>query len=1469
MAGLILVILAILQVPFIQNKLFERFLQHLSQKTQFTIEHQNFRCPWFKKLVLTGLQAKDKQDQLFFAIQDLEVQINPLKLLINPRLTIESIQLTGAHIQLVKHPTETLFNSSLFLANLTGNEQPDKTTLIPWLLKKVSLKDVAILVDDQTVPKLAEGFDPNHLAVEQIAVDLANLRIDRDALSVQINNIAGSYADQHLQLNKFYTHCKVTSSGLQLADLHVQTDHSHLKGHIEFSYEDISSLAHFVDQVHLVAQLEEFQIDAGELGNWLPYFKAYQTAYTLSGKLVGKVSDLSIEDFHLEFGEQKSHLQGYMSCQGLPHFQETFFHINLEKSCFYLADLYPYIEAQHHKTLAPIKVCAIQGNFLGTPTDFISQAHFDTDIGKLKADIEVNMDSTFQAISYQGTISTEQLEMGLLLGTDQVQGLTMQAQIAGQGPSLATAAHQVKADIDQLVLHHYPYQGIHTEGRFEQAFFEGSLSVADPHLSLQANATIDWREPAKKIDLQAKIDQACLDTLGLMDEKSHLSTDIAVSLQGSSLDDLNLDATFSDTHFDLAQKPLYLKELHILNTHQTGYNKFEALSDFFAVQAEGRGTYTALAQDIQQFIQAYQQRLLVRKRLTPQYTKQPYQFTYLINLKEINPLLQVFKPALYIAPNTILSGTFAQGDSVALTLHLPQVTSLAFQDYRWEQASLSLTAHQLKDGTMLSASSKLTAEKQQWGGDYVTNQLVLEADWNNDQITFKHHLGHPSQAHQLDLQGKALLSKDQIELTFQQADIQIENRLWQLHPDNWIQLKKSQIKGHHIRFTHQDQAVSLEGSWSTNLNEGLQLKLHEFSLDNFNALLLQKVSGIANGTILLQANANQLLASSYLKVRDIHIRDILIGDLQVKTDWDHLRRLNVACHLTHLERPTAYIVGSYNPRTPKQSLDLEAHFTKTQLAILEPFMGNLFSELSGELEGRLHIQGPLLAPQILGQAQVKQGTIKINYLNVLYRCEGLIHFDDKSIYTQALHLADDQQGKAVLRGSVNHTRLQDWKLALSADMTNFKGLETTWENNNDFYGTAMVTGRVTLSGPVDKIAIGIKATTQKGTNLTIPTQKYGKQVGQEDYIKFVNLKAPKEEVMPQEHVTKLKGLSLSMELEITPDAWASIILNPGNGDTIQSRGKGNLGIKIDEEGTLSMTGHYQLVEGKYTFSLYNMIKKKFKILEGSTITWYNKPYEGILNVQAAYDQRVSLNPILPANISKDPNKDSNQPSNKYPVSVILDLQGILSRPDIHFKFEFKELPDQPDLQAAINAFRAKTAADQQYTMNQVFSLVILKRFFSENLVATSNGTLGRSVGEIFSQQLGNFASQLDENLELDTDVDLEDLNKGARLRVGYNLLSGRLRISREGSINLNNEHPSGVADLVGDLTVEYVLTKDRRWRAKVYSKRIRTSLIESSTLVAGGVSLVYVKSFNWWKELFRSNRSYAIPKSREESNPGE
>ena len=141
---------------------------------------------------------------------------------------------------------------------------------------------------------------------------------------------------------------------------------------------------------------------------------------------------------------------------------------------------------------------------------------------------------------------------------------------------------------------------------------------------------------------------------------------------------------------------------------------------------------------------------------------------------------------------------------------------------------------------------------------------------------------------------------------------------------------------------------------------------------------------------------------------------------------------------------------------------------------------------------------------------------------------------------------------------------------------------------------------------------------------------------------------------------------------MTPDAYGEIIFDAKTGDIIRGRGEGQLQMLISSAGDFSMFGDLTLQEGGYNFTLYNIINKEFTIQPGSSISWQGDPYEGILNIQATYDQMASLAPLVLDEQAKEADEEVRR---KYKAEVLLDLTGDLMAPEIDFDIIIDNYPE--------------------------------------------------------------------------------------------------------------------------------------------------------------------------------------------------
>ncbi|MBC8152276.1 MAG: translocation/assembly module TamB domain-containing protein, partial [Bacteroidetes bacterium] len=192
-----------------------------------------------------------------------------------------------------------------------------------------------------------------------------------------------------------------------------------------------------------------------------------------------------------------------------------------------------------------------------------------------------------------------------------------------------------------------------------------------------------------------------------------------------------------------------------------------------------------------------------------------------------------------------------------------------------------------------------------------------------------------------------------------------------------------------------------------------------------------------------------------------------------------------------------------------------------------------------------------------------------------------------------------------------------------------------------------------------------------------------------------------------------------------------------------------------------------------------------------------------------------------------------------------------------------------------NDVSAKLAAlrqDQSQINKQVFALLVLGKFLSENSSDSFSGVLGGgsgggaedairgSVSKLLSEQLQRFASGIlkgfDVNFDLlssnQTNVGMQsgirtDLNLG----ISKNFLDGRLRVSIGQNFALENTTSiRRASSLVPDnLQVDYNISRDGQYIARAYRRNSYQAVLEGF-VIETGVAFVVTVDYNTLRQLF-------------------
>ncbi|HEY9117038.1 MAG TPA: translocation/assembly module TamB domain-containing protein, partial [Roseivirga sp.] len=840
---------------------------------------------------------------------------------------------------------------------------------------------------------------------------------------------------------------------------------------------------------------------------------------------------------------------------------------------------------------------------------------------------------------------------------------------------------------------------------------------------------------------------------------------------------------------------------------------------------------------------------------------EPFNLNYSLDLYDITPLIHLFDSTITVSKNTKVEGRFDNANGQSLQLNA-EIDTVQLGQFYLLRNDININASNIRDQEKVLTLGYLYSQKQIYANTSETDTLIFEAVWDGTQMGLRQSVSQASSGNYAEISANVNFFPDRTELRFEDSNITALNETWKITEDNVVVFGNQRINIENLSIYNIDQSISFNGevAIAQDSAQTLSVNFTDVEVSNINPLTNERYTGKISGDIKAQNLYYNPTIFGDLKILEFKINDFLVGNLDGSITWNDFRkRFDIDFEVNRLNRNIIDLKGEYYPANINDQLNIDLFLNEANLIIIEPYIDEYFSELGGYIDGRYRITGTTINPIMKGRGAIKEGRMKINYLNTSYKFEGDVDFSEKLISLENLQFIDAQSRNAQFSGQIRHNSFKDFRLDLLGQLNQFQVLNTNIDNGDLYYGSAHATGQISLTGEASNLTIAANVRTEANTKIYIPIAEEIENNDVPEYITFIDRTIEdttnNRQSIEIDEVNKIKieGLKLDLDIEVTPDAYVEIIIDPRTGDIIRGRGDGQLRLLIDPQGDFQMTGELSITEGAYNFSLYNIITKEFQIEQPSTITWYGDPFAAIMEIKGSYSQNTSLGPLLDQVSGVTAESSQATAGRRVPSKVLLFLSGPMLSPDITFDIDFSEVNTNDYLvTTAINAFENRITSDEQELNRQVLSLIVLNRFQEQGGLAIGGRSASQNVSQLLSNQLSQLVAQLDENLEVN--FDLTELGEDAfntfRLRLSYTFLDGRLRITREGGITGRTD----ISSIAGDWTAEYLLTEDGRYKVKVYSRSnfdlANITIGQRASSQTTGASLSQTTSFNSLKEFF-------------------
>ena len=1470
-----LVVGMLLRNPEVQTMVSKSVAAYLTRQMDAEVHIGEVNISFYGTLLIGDFEILDGHDHKMITVDRLEIRLEKVNRQ-NKVIDLNSIKLTGADFALRKYSGDDLANLGYFLRNFKSGKSADTTQKkqksTPWTLlcKRLEFRNMHFVNENQERKKEGPGIDFNDIEMLDMDMLMSYLRVEGDTISVSINSLA-FIEKSGFEVKGFSGIVRYCPTSLSVDNLLAHTNNSSLDLDFEFRYDGLRDFKDFVNKVHADASFRETNLEMSDIGYFAPVMFSMDNLIKLGGDFSGYVSNFRGRDFDLLFGEN-THFAGYLKMNGLPDITETFIHADFSKLVTSASDINSFAMPSGSgpislpEILHKMGVINIKGKFTGFYNDFVSNAEFVTDFGVLKTDITLKAaeDGDARKLTYSGKLLGRELDIGKLFSLESTLGKTnFSVEVDGAGIDLQNLEIEMVGAIRSLDFNGYDYRNIQVDGQMVRKVFNGTLGVNDRNLKLDFLGLIDFNETMPVFNFRSQIRNADLFNLKIThkDSISVFSTDMKIDFTGVDIDNIDGSVILSNTS--------YLKggQLHTMDTLSIKIFEGSVLtkhinleSDFIDAYFKGDFSIKQLGASINHFIRNYSDVLAGNYPANrDEFYDQDIKFQ--VNLKSPRQLTSLFVPNLNIAPGTHFEGGFCTDkDKFFLngTSSLIDYSNIKIRDWRLavssDQGSFNLNTF----GHKVFLNEPTKNDTLGIGIDSLSIHASISSD------TIRYHILWDDVSNRQSNTGDfagfvAFKSLDAISLKFTDVNMVVDSSAWVVHPDNLVVSDTSGIFFRDLMFYSNSSQFSVNGGISKNPADTLKLIFDDLNISHFDQLIINQkvdINGVLNGGarfVNLYETPNFLVNA---ELKDLQFNGQDFGILRVKTTWDkELGFLGVDLDIINEgnkgKSEVLNIDGRYFPTSKLQNFDLSVQLNNLNTHIFNPFI-NEFVDIDKEsvASGNLEVTGSYAKPVVKGEVNLMRTQFLIKYLNVLYSAGGSLEFGENFIGINQLKLYDTRGSSASCQGNIYHDYFKDFNLNIVIDQENIRALNTTSRNNELFYGTAIVSGQLDINGPIDDITMDINARTEDGTKVIIPISS-SVSVSDNDFIIFINTLDTTKKVEEVYNVD-MKGLTINFDLQVTSAADIQIFL-PYDMGNINGNGEGEIRMGINPRGDFTINGDYIIDKGEFLFTLEKLFKREFEIKSGGKISWAGSPYDATVDIDAIYPVKTTLTGLQ---LQTDSTSLYNTRVN---VECIVSLTNDLFNPDMKFAIDFANVAE--DVKQIIYA--SLDTSDQSAMSRQMVSLLVLGSF------SYSSGTpnIGVTGFKLLSNQLSDWLSKISKDFDIGinyqpgTSLTEDELEVALRTQ----LFNDRLLIDGNFGVRGTNK-VEDASNVLGDINVEYKITKDGRFRIKAFNRTNDISFLEDNAPYTQGVGVFYRKEFEKFGDLFKNSKREKKKKDRQDKS---
>jgi hypothetical protein len=1440
--------------------------------TEVTIGHVDI-AP-FNRIEIDDVTVADDYGKQALAVSNISSRFELLYFMQTGRIVIDFASIDGLHANIYKKDDQSPLNIAKIIENLKPKEEKKEPSKFELAVSTVKITNSSATYNILSKPHKQGKFDAAHINIDDIDMVAYLPKISDKDIVVELERLKFN-ENSGVVLRNLMAQVHYSPTSLSINNLDLLLDGTHLAfAPLGVSYSDPSKIGEVIKTQPLNVELSQGSfVSLSDFSAFVPQLANVRTRFDVDLQAYGTPDNLTLSKLNIAESGSNPRLKLFLSGKAkhldkpndLSYEDLT---VKLNTSGTEAIDLITEITSGKTAKFQPIinKLGSVDlnANLNGSLHDANGTLDIVTSIGKVTADATVKgignsdmqVDGVIEATNVDLQALTGNSDLGKINGTIDINGALAKQLADGT----------VVADISSIQYKGIVYSDLHFDASAtKDKNFDAHIALNHNYGSLEAECSGSYDDNRPSLTVNAVADNIDLAAMGIINKYDgyKLSANIDADLAGKLAEWVDGYIEVRDLRFTSAseENPDFIcKQLRIDAQDTELPHTLTVKSDFLNGKVEGNLSLLnivsqgkdIIAEILPAFVSKSQHH--IAKSSAQRNHSNNFEFEFEIaNAENFSRFFNF--PVQIIYPVSIDGSMDYDANTLSLTVDAPYLQQ---GDKIIENSALQVDV----DGLDNNASVYVTTTTPTQKGPMALVTAMSAANNRIDtKINWYIEREKPING---DMSFSTLLGRDEnggftADVNINPGDINFGDAVWRISPSEIIWSPKH-LEVHNFDMTAESQSIRINGSASEDSNSELMVDLQNIHLQSiFETLDIDKalICGDATGRF----HAKGLFSKEpYINCNNLHVNNIgynycVLGDGDIKAHWDNEKQsFSLDADIVEPGGKHSRIYGDIF--ATKEALDINFDANHVKVGFLKPFMSAFAADVKGYASGKARLYGTFKDIDLAGDLKTEEFGLKIAFTNTWYYAnEDSVHIKPGRIDLKNITLKDAYGHTAMLNGFLTHNYFHDPVFDFRiTNARNFLSYDVPANQSQNWYGRIYGNGSAFVSGAPGVVNIDVNMATAEGSSFTFVLS----DAEEADDYKFITFRdvTPKEVTDSIIQVDRLpaavreyrdrmlakaaaedmpSAYNMNFQVDVTPAAKVTLVMDPIGGDEIKAYGSGNLRMTYASQGNdLHMYGSYVIDRGNYNFTLQDIIVKDFTIKEGSSITFTGDPYAARLDIKALYAVNANLSDLDESFLQ---DKELNRTN--VPVHALLMASGDMRQPDISFDLEF------PTLTSDVYRKVRSIISTEDMMNRQIIYLLALNRFYTPDYMSTTKGNELFSVASsTLGAQLSSMLGKLSENWSIAPNLrsdrgDFSDVEVDVAL--SSTLLNNRLRFNgnfgyRDKSLNTNQ--------FVGDFDIEYLLNRTGSWRLKAYNRYNDQNYYLRTAQTTQGVGIMFRRDFD-------------------------